>query len=542
MQTENARPEAGRGKQRPPAGQSAFQTARSTMPGTFLRERDEPKLLRALSIQHDIKRTAELVTTYNRTDDVDERNVLYKWLESFSTNKERCLRPGAILQYAQLAKIKTRSDRDTDLVKTMLSDLCSKIPNDRFAEKNVSLALYRALMWIDSSVADDVSTMVSLGEKLLASLCPTLELYAETFEEFEGTFLALPLIIHHIQKVAPYRLCWYEKKELRTAANKKRQVLKDSFTYYPARFHYDLLEQSIKRLNARQHVPFSVRMMECPILNCCSAVQTYNSFRSSSSAYTYRVVTLEDTIEEIREIAKAPRIREDQWYVLLQALTAAKLQTVKDETKMELFLKVLEALMESQQKMRGREGVKKLRFGTVHELCQLLTYGSEEVQKKAEEELLSLADKRASEENWFRDVDIFDAVIRAVHQVHIRGGMQSTETASLLRTLSKTPSTLHRKAFLTWLGSGCLEDKLNMLPESERRVADREELSAEIGEKIGYIPLEEVHRNIDDLKQKYKDMSFSMVISLHPVQLNSEVCLHRCPRLETTEIAGTLAI
>ena len=499
--------------------QSSSQTVRSTMPGTFLRERDEPKLLRALSIQHDIKRTMELVRTYNRTDDMDERNVLYKWLESFSKNKERCLRPNAIFQYAELAKIKTRSERDIDLVKTMLGDIRQIIPTDRFAEKNTGLALYRALLWIDSKVADDVSTMVSLAEKLLASLCPTQELYAETFEEVEGTFLALPLIIHHIQKVAPYRLCWYEKQDLRTLAVKKRQVLMDSFTYYPARFHYELLEQSIKRLNARQHVPFSARMLQCPLLKCCNAVQTINSFRSSFSVSTKRV-TLEDTIEEIREIAKAPRVREDQWYMLLQALTAAKLQTVKDETHMELFMKVVEAVMECQQKMRGREGIKKLRFGLVHELCQLLTFGSIEVREKAEDELLLLATSRVNDENWFKDTDIFDAVIRAVHQVHTRG-IRPTETTTILRTLSDTPGPLHKKAFLTWLGSGSLEDKLNMMPEARQSLAHRDELSAEIGEKVGYIPLEEVHRNIDDLKQKYLDMSFAMVISLYPVHLNS---------------------
>ena len=210
--------------------------------------KDASRLLRAIAEKHNIVSTEWLVAAYNATTVLNEGAVLRNWLLKYGETKEDCLKPKAVLEYSELAKVAHFSEQDARVQRNLVYDLGSLIHRDEFLDENVAKALLSALTWADATVYDDLAPLFVLAKKLLFSLSSELRLTKHNFAKHEASFLAISQVLFLFQSVGRGYVLEEEKKALRQAVTQKRDAMKLSVQYYPVFFHFELLQQAVERL------------------------------------------------------------------------------------------------------------------------------------------------------------------------------------------------------------------------------------------------------------------------------------------------------
>ena len=448
-------------------------------------QRYDPILLRAVVGKYNIHNTKSLVAAYNKTTDKEERDVLLGWLRKYQERREDCLTQKAVLEYAELVNIAPRSISEEGLIKDLISDLCSCIPEGEFLPPSFATVLYRALVHVDPSVYGGVAELAVVAKKLLGSLSARPKLERENFSVHKGTFLALQQTLFLFLKSNQSEIDEEEKRELRQTIAAKERALEPSCNYYPVKFRFQVLRQAVERLEARDtsriaevflitggfcgsaHVLHSLLMLAC-IEICPEAVQ--RAFRKAR-------VAVEDM-----GVLKRP------WFNSFHNLMAAKLEAAKDETKLGIFRSVCSTTIENQRRMKNREELKALRFGIIDALGMLAIEGSSErTRREATIRLSNLAAQQAIGEGWIDDDDILIALLDVIHEVHKTGQYNETTKEALL-AVHRYCGGFARGAMIAWLDGKTMEEKLRA-GSSPAIQPERKELFIKTRKDVGYTPL-----------------------------------------------------
>ena len=511
-QSERPRPQGPSPFSKPPGGMVVSKPPDDRVVSS-LRETDERRLLRELSIDNNIRKTSSLVAVYNRESSEHQRTALYKWLRLYGEKTEKSLHPEAVLDYAEISRIVPKTREDEELLRTLLVNISSRFKPDQFVETNTGKALYETLLNMPPVVFEDTTQLLSLTEKLLSSLARRPILNRSSFKDHKSTFFSLRFILGYLETFSQPRLSRVKKQEFRQLVVEKRRELGSSFKYYPVHFHFMIIEKSIERLTATDDSSLRRRSLRQSIAEAFGMHQMIQKLMPSMSSMDLRELTPKNAVEKIKAGSTAG-IQEEHWLYLIQKLADAGMKALQRAEDMESFTDWCNAIIEIQHDLKGEEEQKALRFGIIYELRQLsIGAHATDVRKRAAKMLTDLCVTRATDESWAEDEDLFDLLFKSIYRVHVRCVLRE-ETEAALRHLHGNRTAASDKTLDRWLRFGTFEEKLKIQRESRPRSYWNKELSITLGEMIGYIPLEEVYRGLRDLVKAYNQYDFTKVSSI----------------------------
>ena len=491
----------------PPASGSGVIRA----PDFNIQQRTGPKLLRAVAKKRNIVSTESLVAAYNATTVANERTVLRNWLIKYGEAKEDCLKPKAVLEYSELAKVVLVSEQDARVPRNLVYDLGSLIHPDEFLDENVAKALLSALTWADATVYDDLAQLFVLTKRLLLSLSSELRLTKHNFAKHEASFLAISQVFFLLQSIGRGYALEEEKKELRQVVAQKRDLMKLSVLYYPVFFYFELIQQAIERLeteDAPSRLTTAVRYTASGFYGSIHLFHILSTLAGGDIDPT----SVEDAYEKGRAAIAKAGVLEREWYDILQILTSARILSLKDEGKLEVFSIALDAAMIGQSKTTGENEQKALRFGIVQEMRLLASDkdSSYDCRKKATTKLVELATDQAISENWIHDADVLTTILVALHAIFHVTGEQNQEIADAIQTIQQSCDERAKETLTIWLDGNTIEEKLQM---QRKECADDEhgDLFAKTGAGVGYLHPSTIRSNMEDLKNTYLHHRFATV-------------------------------
>ena len=476
---------------------------------SVVKERYDPKLLRAVAYKRNIDSTKSLVAAYNAATAEDERAVLLGWLCKYHERSAECLTPEAVLDYAELANIAPRSTKEKDILEDLNSDLTSRICEGSFLPPRFAAALYSALVHVDPSEYDDAGQLVVVARRLLSSLTREPKLTRETFAKHEATFLALQQTFFLLREANQNKIDEKEKQEFRRTIAEKERTMKLSCEHYPVSFHFKALRQAAERLKDDDAASRAAQTKPHVMRRFSGFVDAFHFLRNLAR-FDIDPAAIEAAYKRNRAAIFNMGVAKRPWFDHLRSLMAKRLETSKDETKLGHFKSEFDAAMESQQKTIKGDDLKALRFGIIQELRQLVIQTSSTiVRKEVTTKLVMLATTRTIFEEWFDDEDVFTAFLDALHEIHTTSD-ENQETAEAFRLMQQSCEGRTESTFRAWLGGNTMEDKFETR-DTQEACAEHSTVFVNIAQDVGYVPPETIRSNIKDLKERYQHDSFAKV-------------------------------
>ena len=484
---------------------------RPTVKRSVVKERHDPKLLRAVAYKRNIDSTKSLVAAYNAAMAEDERAVLLGWLCKYHERKADCLTPKAVLEYAELASISPRSTSEKDVVKDLIGDLTSCICEGSFLPPSFAAALYSALVHVDFSEYDDSEQLVVVARRLLSSLTREPKLTRETFAKHEATFLALQQTFFLLREANQNKIDEKEKQEFRRTIAEKERIMELSCKHYPVSFYFKALRQAVERLKDEDAASRSAQTKQYLMCGLCGFVHVIHILRNLARG-DIDPAAIEEAYKRNQTAIDNMGVAQRPWFDRLRRLMAKRLEALKDEMKFGLFGSEFDSAMESQRKMIEGEDLKALRFGIIQELRQLaIQTSSNTVRKEFTTRLLMLATTSAIFKEWFNDEDVFTAFLDTLHEIYTEGD-ENQETVEAFRQMQQSCEGRAESTLRAWMGGDAMEDKLETRDRQEA-CTEHSTVFVKIARDVGYVPLHTIRYNIKDLKKRYQHDSFAIVSS-----------------------------
>ena len=500
-------------KKAPPASGSG---GRPYLPDFNVQRRNKPKLLRALAREHDIVSTKSLVAAYNATTDENERVVLLGWLRKYGEGREDRLEPEFVLEYAELAKIAPVFEQDADVLRRLVYDFSSLINPGEFLNKDVAKALFSALTWVDSAVYDTVWLM-DLGLDLLLSLSSRPRLTKHNFLEYEANFLCIHQVFFLLRIIGRGRFFEKEKEEFCRVIAQKKKEMELSSMYYPVSFHLDLIRQAVERLEIEDEPSRLTKAARYTASGLYGGMHHVFHFLRKLAGGDIDPTSIEDAYRKGRATIARAGILEQEWYDILQILTAARLSALKEDKKCELLALAYDTALEGQQKTTRENHQKALRFGIIQEMRLLASdkSSSQDGRERATAKLLELATNQAISENWIHDGDILTEILDSLHMIH-SVAEQNQEIAEALEKIQQSCDEGARVTLTTWLNGNTIEEKLQMRRREDTN-KERDDVFIKTGATVGYLHPSTIRYNVEDLKKRYLHDSFATVSACYIV-------------------------
>ena len=474
-----------------------------------------PKALRGVAKKYRIDSTKSLVLAYNAATD-DERAVLHGWLLNYVRQSKGCLNHESVLEYAELARITSRSMQDKSILKNMVCSLRSCIRPGESLQENAAAALYLALLHVDPSTYGGVAELVVVAKELLSSLSPEPRLTRENFAEHEATFFALRQTLLVLSEISHNSVCIKEKLELRRVIAEKERAMELSCKYYPVSFHFKTLRQAVERLGTEDSSSYLERAVQNIGCGFCVFLYVFHCLRNLARG-DIDPATLQNVYTEARAAFADAGVSKKPWFDTFKNLMIARQEALKDETKLGIFEAHESAAMEHQKNMNDKEDSKALRYGIMRELGTLALGGpSEKARDAATAKLVDLATQQAANEGWVDDSDILIALLDIMHELHGIGRCNEDIKNALLNLQQSNKSPAQR-ALAEWLGGSSIEDKLAARSPQKPEV-ERKDLCVNVGRDVGYIPLSILDSRREVLRRKYLRDNFVTVLprKTHP--------------------------
>ena len=479
-------------------------------PDLNVQQGNGPKLLRAVAKKYNIMCTKSLVSAYNAVTDENERTVLLGWLRKYGEGNTDCLNPEAVLEYAELAKVVYVSEEDAEILRKLVDGLGSLIHPDKFLPENVAKALFSAFTWVDSAVYNDTAQLTDLGLDLLLSLSSRPRLTKQNIFKYEANFLCIHQILFLLQSIGRGYFLEEEKIGFRRVVAEKREEMKLSLRYYPVSFHFQLIQQAVERLEIEDAPSALTQAKRRTIAGLYGGVHVFHFFRKLAGG-DIDLTSTEDAYRKVRTAIANAGVLEQEWYDVLQILTAARLSALKEEKKCELLALAYDTATEGQRKTRNANNQKALRFGIVQEL-RLLANDRDSCQdsrKEATKKLIELTTNQAISENWIHDADILTGILDSFHLIYTMD-KQNHEIAEALQKIQQSCDELAKETFKAWLNGNAMEEKLQMSCHKDTNNY-LDELFAKTGTTVGYLHASTIRSNIEDLKNTYLHDNFATV-------------------------------
>ena len=472
--------------------------------------KDASRLLRAVAKKHNVVSTESLVVAYNATTVPNERAVLRNWLLKYGETREDCLRPKAVLEYAELAKVVHVSEQDAEILRNVVYDIGSLIRSDEFLDENVANALLSALTWADATVYDDLAQLFVLAKRLLFSLSSELRLTKHSFAKLEASFLAISQVLFLLQSVGRGYVLEEEKKALRQAVAQKRDAMKLSVQYYPVFFHFELLQQAVERLEVEDAPSRLTKAARYTASGLYGGMHAFHFLRKLVGG-DIDPASIEAAYRKGRAAIVSARVLEREWYDILQILTAARISALKEEKKSEVLALAYDTAMEGQRKTTREANQKALRYGIVQEMRLLASDkgSSQDGRKKATTKLVELATNQAISENWTHDADILTAILDALHVIYTTGE-ENQEMAEAIHTIQQLYDKRAKENFTAWQDGNTIEEKIQIQCQEDTN-KEQTDVFINTGAAVGYLHPSAIRSNIEDLKRTYLHDDFATV-------------------------------
>ena len=494
----------------PSDGQPSTPTVRRQLacfPST-VGETDKPRLLRAAVKRNNIDDLKALLTAYNATTVAGERAVLFEWIRSFCEHAAENLTAENVLDYSEMTKIIVRFEEEKDVLKKLVTDICSTLSQGEFLGKNYATGLCRSLIYVRPAVYGGGAQLAVVATKLLDSLCGSPKLTRNNFADYEATFLALKQTFFQLHETCHNGINEKEKRKLRNTIVDKERFLELSCDYYPVTFHFKVIRQAVERLEVKD-VPmqFSQAMRIGRGLCLLCVFHCLRNLVLCDDDALFRE-TVRKKAQEALDSSMGLTRRE--WYDLLRDLMVARDWTLGEAARSEPFENAFDVVVQKQHELGEESDQKALRYGVIQETKLLATWSSDEdVRRSATKKLTELTKSQDVFEGWFDDEDLLHAFLDTACEIYAMG-QSNQEIVEAIRELQQSCKSPGKEALTAWLGGATIEDKLR---PRRRRVMKREgeDLFVKSGREVGYVPLSTIRSNIENLKEAYKDEEFATV-------------------------------
>ena len=274
------------------------------------------------------------------------RAVLHNWLLKYSETRKDCLKPKSVLEYSELARVAPVSEQDAKVLRNLVYDLGSLIHPEEFLDENVAKALLSALTWADATVYDDLAQLFVLAKRLLFSLSSELRLTKHNFAKHEASFLAISQVFFLLQIVGRGYVLEEEKETLRQTVAEKKDAMKLSVQYYPVFFHFELIQQAVERLEVEDASSRLAKATRYTASGFYSRMHAFHFLRKLAGG-DIDPTSIEEAYEKGRAAIANAGVYEREWYDILQILTSARIFSLEDERKLEVFSIAFDAAMEA---------------------------------------------------------------------------------------------------------------------------------------------------------------------------------------------------
>ncbi|MCG8340969.1 MAG: hypothetical protein MI674_06915, partial [Cytophagales bacterium] len=440
--------------------------------------------------QGDIKSTEALVDSLNAAQIPEEQQVLQQWIQKYMEwfNNQSVgnlsLTLADLQEYTSLANIQIQADKPENkrLLKSYFESLCNKIQENKYGDTPLIEALEYTLQTMDSDVFDrDPSTLIRLGNDLLDKLGTTGAVFNENvYPTHRSTLYALHQVLMLIQCIDPSQL-----KELSSRFKAQIADLKQKAQCYPVRYHVQLLEQSLQRLELggrRTRLQDILRRVGKGLKGGISLYQGGISLDLGACARTLATLninTFQSGYRDLQEAFARQGIAAKPWYDWHQDMNHASLLSLENADEYGEFERRLQTLRDKEVAMDKEEDRTALHFGIVQQLCLLALHGpSGEVRHKSIQWLEDLGQPEA----WGGDPAVMKGVLDGLAALTLHSqGEEKEEAKKALDSLTASPKvgassrvrhwgTGRRKAaavpepITQWLDGQSLEEKLRALP------------------------------------------------------------------------------
>ena len=386
-----------------------------------------------------INSTATLVAAYNTSEVDEERDVLFsrleKYAEWFEEHMHRHLQDGMLEEYAQLAGIMLRGNRDRKLLMRVLSSLGERAYQKRHTEPAVILAIAQFLQTVDENVFSGASAdLLDLTDDLLAKLNPRKNDFSKGNH---NTHCAILFALHQtmlaLQRISPHELDPNDEGGVYCQFKDKLQKILQRSMYYPTRFQALIVEENLRRLAS-----------DAPGI---ASARTGRRLLSGLSGFGYvcravRAVLVADIDPEAIEMAyqllkaacSSNSIQNSSWFECLSHLNEAVLVSVQDEEKLDALTKCTESILAALRQMRDLQDQKALLYGMICQLRVLALEGeTSELRRSASQELMYVGTQCVACEGWDKESDIIETLLQALRDVHLKGeNRELTEPALIM--------------------------------------------------------------------------------------------------------------
>lgn len=462
--------------------------------------------VRELSVREDITDTRSLVLAFNDAKpDSDERAVLLEWLNKYVELwfDSKVTMPIEIEAYALLANVECLNDEEHKFYQNLYVSL-AKISVSPCPESVIS-AIDRVLSTISVDFLEkNNSDLISLANKLLDKISPTAVSYSRSMYKKHVTHLfAVQQILTRLHELEADQLT----KNMHDQFRSKLTAIEECVEYYPYFFHARIIKTYLRSLAEGNFLNPLVRFGRCLFHFTCGGIFMIQGLRAIGSL-TFDMSAIIEGCKRWKQAAS--EIRTETWFVkkLTSLLEAAKKTIV--EKNYEHFRMTYNSLKIKKPRITGRGG-KMVQFGLIAQLHLLAMKGpSDDIQNNAANELLRLGGLPRRDE-WIRDLDVFEALIEAVADIHRKESYQEQARGILLK-FEDNPSQALQKKFSEWKAGKELDQKLSEKAKPQRTEGDK--LFLKSRDAMGMtMTHEDIVSTTENLKEYYKCSNFTKVNS-----------------------------
>lgn len=476
----------------------------------FEREIKEKTALRALYCEnYDLEGTESLVKLFNRTQCAIRRRVLRQWLFTYIdlfSGENVDLIDDDIRAYSYLAEVKSRNDKDIELLARFFFSICRRMTFDNYCGSSMLAALDYGLNALDAQVFEDKSAdLYSLSKALLEKLkTAAMTLSRHVLELHVITIFGLHKVYAWLHEMAPGL----------TASNIHKEYLErlkgveDETHYYPYFFYCRLIKLGIKSLPYDHFMAPLITTTRILFYAFCDGGYLSQD-RGSIAVLTFNISAIESQYRTLKKARKS-KVKHDKWVLKLAKLYKSLKETVEHE-EFDFFHGCYCELKAGKFKVGRKRSTKIVHFAMIFVLRYLAIRGpTSSVQTSALNELLRLAEL-PSADNWVRDLDLFEALLDALYSVHKRGN-HGMRAVTMLRRLETVRFPLLQWKFLRWTD----QSGSNIWTSAENRTrALKDQLFKNSKQMMGLnFTHEDVRAKYEELRETYQKDDFAKVCFL----------------------------
>ena len=477
----------------------------------------EEKTVRRIAKSKGIHSTRALVEAHNTTTDAKEKALFRRWLDRYhevlAGKAGQGVAPDVVREYAELSrtKIPYTAQRECQIFHQKVLSTFAAILSPEDAQNANTNAYAKAIGQAQNNVAHYILEeapfeLHDLAHKLIQCIPAELRITNKEFQWNGDIFHTL-----HSTLELLYSSCRSEEVDPTKFHNgiilrEKCEEIKNSDNCYRSWYYMKIVEQDIRRINNMRFFPR--KKTWCTIVGdvVLGPFYCFQGFRRALDIETDTAASAR-RVRRVNSADDPETIQEEAWYWPTQRLVNYTSKALEEDIDLSYYQAGYVIAIKFLEGCQNEEDRKAFQFGHIGVLSHL-AHESETVEVR-EDSVTKLLDM--SKEAIIKDSDIFEIFLEAVH-TSCRLEEHRKRIGEKLQSLfnEMTDEDPRTKQIDKWLDGKTLEEKLSSHQQQSDDTGDC--LFREVGKKVGLVlTVQDMDDNIEGLKSRYKDKSFSEV-------------------------------